>query len=129
MMMQRSHIATEELLDYAEARAEAAGATRIRAHLESGCEQCARELAFWQRSVRALQADRQPGPPEWVVRRAVLLGDRFEAKPTLWQRIAANLVFDSRLQPALAGARDAAGPAFQLSYEAEGADIDLFCEP
>jgi hypothetical protein len=127
--MQRNHIATEDLLEYAEGRLETAAAARVRGHLEAGCERCARELALWQRSLVALQADRQPGPPEWVVRRAVTLGLQLEPTPTLWQRVVANLAFDSRLQPALAGARDLNVASFQLLYEAEGTDVDLFCEP
>src|SRR4051812_36568772 len=108
-MLKRDHIASDDLLEYAEGRAEPTAAARIQSHLATGCERCAHELASWHRSLNALQADRADGPPEWVVRRAILLGDRLEAKPALWQRITARLTFDSRLQPALAGARDVGG--------------------
>ena len=42
--------------------------------------------------------------------------------------MVATLTFDSRIQPALAGARDTGAGSFQLLFEAEGADIDLLCE-
>src|SRR5205807_4982710 len=52
-----------------------------------------------------------------------------------WTRIVASVAFDSRVQPALAEARDAAAvqegdgeTSFQLLFEAQGTDIDLLCE-
>ena len=79
-MLKQDHIAAEEMLEYAEGRLESPAAARIRGHLETGCERCVRELAFWQRSLAALEADRQPGAPDWVIRRAIMLGDRLEAQ-------------------------------------------------
>jgi hypothetical protein len=128
-MLTGEHIADDVLLDFAEDRADTATAARVRQHLDTGCTHCATELTFWSRALSALEADRAPAPPAVVLQAAFALFDRLAPKKTtLWQRVVATLAFDSRVQPALAGARDTGGASFQLLFEAEGADIDLLCE-
>ena len=128
-MAAHAHIEPEALLDYAEDRADAATAARVRSHLQAGCDQCTADLHFWTRSLAALAADRTPGPPEAVVQRAFTLVPRLPAKPSLWEQVGAVLVFDSRAQPVLAGVRDAGGSAFKLLFESGETSVDLFCEP
>ena len=128
-MAARAHIEPEALLDYAEDRADAATAARVRSHLQAGCDQCTADLQFWTRSLTALAADCAPGPPEAVVQRAFALIPRLPAKPSLWEQVVAALVFDSRAQPVLAGVRDAGGSAFKLLFESEDTSVDLLCEP
>lgn len=128
-MLQSAHLPVEILVGYAEDQLDAPDAERVRAHLAAGCARCERELASWSRCFSALQADRAPAAPEVVLQRLYSVYDRYEAPPTLWERICAMLVFDSRLQPALAGARDASAGSFQLLYEGQGTEIDLMCEP
>src|SRR5581483_11869069 len=50
-------------------------------------------------------------PPNWFVARAALLShqERREARPSLLARLKAALVFDSGLQPQLAGVRGRGG--------------------
>ena len=68
-------------------------------------------------------------PPPWVVDRAVRIGRPAEAgrpaRPTLWRRVAAALVFDSRLQPRPAGARAVGTDRRRLLYQADMVEIDL----
>src|SRR5439155_13295216 len=90
---------------------------------------CALELAVWQRVLGRLEADRAPAPPEAARSRALALFDRLEPRPVPLARLLASLRFDSRLQPAPGGARDAGRAAYKLLFTAEGADIDLLCEP
>ena len=45
------------------------------------------------------------------------------------QRLTAVLVFDSRMQQSLGGARDAASGSVQYVFQAGGASIDLLCDP
>ena len=67
--------------------------------------------------------------PAWVVNRAVRIGQQAEAgrraRPRLWRRAAAALVFDSRLQPRAAGARAVGAEQLRLMYQAGAAEIDL----
>ena len=68
-------------------------------------------------------------PPPWVVERAVRIGRPDgagrRARPTLWRRVVAALVFDSRLQPRPAGARAVGTDQRRLLYQADNVEIDL----
>ncbi len=127
-MARSEHVTAEEMLELAERRAGAELVHRAAAHLETGCAVCAGQLRFWTRTLDGLKPDALAEPPEAVVRRAVAL---FPVTPRAesWIVVAARLLFDSRTAPALAGARDAAGTAFQLLFEAGESEIDLLCEP
>lgn len=49
-----------------------------------------------------------------------------------WKRLSeavAEVVFDSRMQPALAGFRSSGGSGFQIALESEAASVDLQFEP
>lgn len=127
-MRHTEHLGPELLQDFAEDRLDARAARRVRSHLESGCGSCTHELRFWARALGALQVDRGLEVPEEVLARAFALFDRLAPRPTPWERVVATLAFDSRVQPAMAGARDAAPSAFQLLFTAQGTDVDLLCE-
>src|SRR5579871_5082107 len=105
-MLKQAHIAEDVLLDYAENRTDASTSARVRAHLDTGCAKCAAELAAWYRVLPVLESGKAPALPQAELQRAFDLFDRIERKPTIWQRLQAALVFDSRTQPLLAGARD-----------------------
>jgi hypothetical protein len=122
------HFQPEVLLDFQEGRVDVDTAARVRAHLDEGCVRCAVEMAFWNRVLGGLQADRAPAPPEEVVQRAFALFNDFERQPTAWRRILAALVFDSRQRTATAGARDLGDTSFKLVFDAENTRIDLLCE-
>ena len=67
--------------------------------------------------------------PPWVVNRAVRIVRQGSADrvppPTLWRRLVAALVYDTRLQPRPAGARAVdAGPP-RVRYAAGGVEVDL----
>src|SRR5687767_7302301 len=104
-MPTQEHYPDEVLLDYAEGLLDPVASGRVRAHLDTGCAQCAEEVATWTRLLSALWVDRAPAPPAYVVDRAMAIFDRVPTRPTVWQRVAATLAFDSRRQPALAGVR------------------------
>lgn len=127
--MESAHLPVELLVGYAEGQLDAEHAERVRAHLATGCARCERELDSWRRCLGAIQADRVPAMPPALAQQLYAVYDRYEAPPTLWERLVATLTFDSRLQPALAGARAASTGSFQLLYEGGGAEIDLMCEP
>src|SRR5438128_1229364 len=70
------HVSAELLLDYLENRAEAEMATRVRAHLDTGCARCADELATWTRLLATLHACQSIAPPGEVVERAISIIER-----------------------------------------------------
>ena len=79
--------------------------------------------------VEWLQASEEPGPPAWVVNRAIRIGRQPEegrqARTAIWRRLVAGLVFDNRLQVRAAGARAVGVEQLRLMYQAGGIEIDL----
>src|SRR5438477_232858 len=122
-MEAQDHIAPELLLYYLENRVDEETAGRVRAHLDTGCAPCSRELASWSRSLAVLADAEASAPPEEVVERAFRVFDRMSdsramPRPSWWEPIPIGM------EPARAGAPD----SFQLLFEAAGTDIDLLCE-
>jgi hypothetical protein len=142
-MERDEHFPAEILLDYIENRAAADTVAQVAAHLEGGCARCAQEIAAWQRLLGALHAYPASAPPEPVRQRALNIFEQSAAAhgspaPSVFAPrpvsrvpglavILARLAFNSRVQPAQFGTRDAA-PSFQLLFEADGTEIDLLCE-
>src|SRR5262245_31239680 len=93
-----AHLAARDLLEYAEGRADAHAAARVRAHLHRGCEHCAEEISFWQRSLGAMRSRPAPGiePPDAFLERAMAVFDGLAAEPSLWERIVASLTTERR---------------------------------
>jgi anti-sigma factor RsiW len=128
MLRGRDHPTDEELLPYADGTADEATIARVRGHLEAGCRRCAAELETWTRLVGGLTADREPGAPEAVLRRAFALIHGLEVQPSPVQRLLAALRFDSRGQLAPAGARDALGGSYHQLYGAGEETVELLVE-
>lgn len=76
-----------------------------------------------------LEASGIEEPPSWVTNRAVRIAGQAlggdTPRPAMWRRLVAALVYDTRLQPRLAGARSLNVEQPRLMYEAGGVEIDL----
>ena len=83
----------------------------------------------------ALEVGRTAAPPQEVLQAAFSLFDQFPYgrsvwdERSIWERITAALVLDSRSSLALAGARDSGVASFHQLYEAADTSIYLHCEP
>jgi len=101
------------------------GMPRILADLANGDldEDEANAVADW------LMATADEEPPGWVVNRAVRIAGQAVGKdaprPSIWRKLVAALVYDTRLQPRIAGARAIAIDHPRLMYQAGGVEIDL----
>ncbi|MHC4413815.1 MAG: anti-sigma factor family protein [Planctomycetota bacterium] len=132
--MGKPTITYQQLLRYAAGELSGPEAVEIEAHLARDPDAAATVSRY--RLVRAtlLADDGVDPPPEVVAKAKALFRRRAEVSkrpPGLIDQVAATiarLIFDSRVQPALAGLR---GPAtgFQLTYELSGARLDLEVEP
>lgn len=120
----------EQLLDFAQGRAEPALVDQIQAHLVSGCARCQSELVWIRKLVRLTASDESVEPPPWVLRRAIGLFQILSQPPapSLLQRLVASLVFDSLTQPQMAGVRQSSSTARQILYRAGDWDVDLSLE-
>lgn len=127
-MRVREHITAEVLLDFAEDRLDTGAVAHVRNHLATGCKLCTDELAFWNRMLPRLQAERSSPTPQPVLHKAFALFASIDRKPALLERVLAVLVFDSRQQILAAGARDVQHSSFKLLFETPDTRIDLLCE-
>lgn len=97
----------------------------MESHLASGCNDCAEARDAWTRVHIIAARESTYSPPEGTVRIAKL---EFAARPFErgTQPVSAKLIFDTSLQPALAGVRAAAtASARQMVYEADGLTVDM----
>lgn len=127
--MSNSRLTFELLLAYAAGELTPGQAAEVAAKLAADPE-AARRAAQIRATIEALRTDdTQPAPPATRAAAVQLFRPRgpVASAPGLianLRRIVADLVFDSRAQPALAGLRGA-GRSYQLSYTSEPADVDL----
>jgi hypothetical protein len=122
------HYTAEQWSDFARGVVAGVGKAAMQHHLD-GCNKCAEQARLWHRVASVAKRQQVPEPPAHMVRSAkALLGMenlRAPAKPTV-----AELLFDSMLAPAAAGARSAAADwPRQLLFGVGDHRIDLRMEP
>ena len=125
----------ERILAFADGRLAPGEAAAIERELATDAEAAAL-LATYRAASDAVRTDDSVEAPAEVIARARAVFDaaalpRKSAAGGLIeriQRLVAQLVYDSRVQPSLVGLRGR-GEGFQLSFEAAGAEIDLQAEP
>jgi hypothetical protein len=131
--MDECNLSFETLADYYEGRADAEASRRIRAHLEAGCAHCQSRLAWLTEFLPALHSATtapEPAPSEAALayaRNLIRGRTPVPARPSLPVRIA-QLLFDSRQAPALAGARGEGGQTARSLYATDDHYIDLWEE-
>jgi hypothetical protein len=125
----------ETLVSYLEGEAGRPATGEIGVHL-SRCDNCGGNR-HWYQAVKSLAVtDDSIAPPGWVFKRAMKSFKDWVppagALINLAQkagRVVAQLVFDSGVQPMLAGARSSAVERRQVLYRADEFSIDLQIEP
>lgn len=123
------HFTTEEWIDFVNQVTPQKKQDLMRRHLGSGCKGCAEKLALWQkvRGAAALEASYQPPADSVRIVKAAYAsaGMRGEEKE---RKSLVEVIFDSFLQPAVAGARSMATGTRQILYRADSYQIDLQIE-
>jgi len=124
------HFTTEEWIDFANQVISGSKKREMAEHLEKGCKKCKETVSIWQGVRKTAESVSEYEVPEPVVR---LAKAAFAGANLGRQRgrsvSAADVLFDSFLRPALAGAR-ASGDSEtrQMLYRAEPYQIDLHIE-
>lgn len=104
-------------------RIDAPAHTELRSHLATQCPQCVETFKMWSRLQAIAERESAYEAPADSVRMTKL---EFAGRVQDGTAITAVMVFDSALQPALAGVRSAGtAAARQMVYEAEGLMVDL----
>jgi hypothetical protein len=120
----RNHIPFALLVDMIEGRL--IPDDQMRAHLAE-CAACASSAAWLERTIGLMRADRSVDAPATLISEAKRL---FRvpppaARPSLRQRIAAVLSFDSATMPLVFGMRSGISDERQLFFNAGDLDIDV----
>lgn len=110
--------------DFARNLVEAKERLAMEEHIASGCGTCNTSLQMWRNVVLLAQQESQLTPPADVVRVAK---SQFAASAAI-RSGRVRLLFDSILQPAMAGVRGTIA-ARQFLYETDDLYIDLRLEP
>ena len=124
------HFTTEEWIDFVNEMAAHKKQQAMQKHLASGCHGCEEKFALWQkiRSTAASEATYQPPADAVRVVKAAYasagMGHQEEETKSL-----VEVLFDSFLQPEVAGARSRPTGARQMLYRADSFQIDLQIEP
>jgi hypothetical protein len=127
------HFTTEEWIDFANEAVAKGKRQEMEQHLGQGCSRCKKALSLWQKVRQTARSAAQYQPPDSAVRvaKAGFTGVRLEGKPARKPKLV-EVLFDSFLQPAIAGARSTdsgAGPGTrQMLYRAEPYQVDVQIE-
>jgi hypothetical protein len=93
-------------------------------HIDDGCQKCAATLRMWESILVIAQGESAFAPPDDIVRVA-----KSQFAPTVPEvNRGIRLLFDSNLQPLMAGVRGSVS-ARQFLYETDDYYIDLRLEP
>ncbi len=107
-------------------------ASRIAAHLDSGCEACLANRDWYENVYALASSDESKEPPPWVLRRALKIFDGPREQAPFIERLGravASLIFDSFAEPQTAGVRSTETANRQLLYRAGDYHIDLQIAP
>ena len=123
------HFTTEEWIDFVNQAVSPREREEMENHLQKGCKRCRDAVSMWQRVQKSAAAERNYQPPtdtQRIVKSAFaaawLAGQRKQSRSRI------SVLFDSLVQPAVAGARSAATDSRQMLYRADPFQIDLQIE-
>jgi hypothetical protein len=121
------HFSTEAWIDLVNHVATIDQREAMQKHLATGCKRCKETVSFWQRvsKTAAAQASYQPSQDAVRLAKAAYLvsGLKKESHGLI------EVLFDSFLQPAVAGARSVVIGTRQMLYRADPYQIDIQIEP
>jgi len=123
------HFTTEEWIDFVNQVAVSGEKIEMQQHLKSGCKRCRETVDLWQKVRRAAAAEGSYQPPVGSVRaaKAAFLAAGWTGKSKKSGSFV-EVLFDSFLQPAIAGARSAGVGMRQMLYRADPYQVDIQIE-
>jgi hypothetical protein len=123
------HFTTEQWIDFVNDAITGGARQDMAKHLEEGCRRCKKTVSLWQKVRQTAKSAAECRPPESAVRiaKAGFAGARLEGKPAGVPGLV-EVLFDSFLQPLVAGARSAGSETRQMLYRAEPYQVDVQIE-
>ena len=127
--MKMKHFKTEEWIDFVNQVISQKQQETMQKHLASGCRRCMDTVARWQkiRNAAALEASHQPPAAEVRIAKAAFAAAG-RATQLSGKGSFVEVLFDSFLQPMMAGARSAGLGTRQMLYRADPYQIDIQIE-
>jgi hypothetical protein len=124
------HYSTEEWVDFVNQIVTSGQQQAMQKHLATGCKPCKETVSLWQKVSKTATAEASYQPPADTVRlaKAAYLTTRLNTPPKE-SRSLVEVLFDSFLQPAVAGARSVVIGTRQMLYRADPYQIDIQIEP
>jgi hypothetical protein len=124
------HFSTEEWVDFVNQLVTTGQKQAMQKHLATGCKRCSETVSLWQKVSKTASAEASYQPSAGAVRLAkaafVTTGTPQAEKQS---RGLIEVLFDSFLQPAAAGARSVVTGTRQMLYRADPYQIDIQIEP
>jgi hypothetical protein len=125
---QDAHFPLEKWVDFARGLVGEGERKLMQNHLDTGCRKCSEALAFSARVYRAAQRESNYEPPADAVRIVKAAFSKAQTEPT-GTFLAAELLFDSFLNPLPSGVRSTPNASRQLLFGAGRYRIDVRLEP
>ena len=124
------HFETQEWIDFVNHLVKGNQQEAMQKHLATGCKRCTETLSLWQKVSKTAAAEASYQPPAGTVRLAkAAFATAGMAQPLKESRGVIEVLFDSFLEPAMAGARSVVIGTRQMLYRADPYQIDLQIEP
>ena len=124
------HFSTEEWVDFVNQVIASNQREAMQKHLATGCKRCTEAVSLWQEVSKTASAEANYQPPADTVRlakAAFATAGKTQAKQQSPGLI--EVLFDSFVQPAVAGARSVVIGTRQMLYRADPYQIDIQIEP
>ncbi len=127
--MKMKHFMTEEWIDFVNQVSSPKQREAMKKHLATGCKRCAETLAIWQKvhGSAAVEASYQPLATDVRIAKAAFVAPG-RATQRKERSTLVEVLFDSFLQPMLAGARSSGLGTRQMLYRADPYQIDIQIE-
>ncbi len=127
--MKMKHFTTEEWIDFVNQMTSQTQQEAMQKHLGSGCQRCMETVALWQKIRKTAAAEAGYQPPAADVRiakAAFAVAGRAPHQSAKGSFV--EVLFDSFLQPILAGARSSGLGTRQMLYRADPYQLDIQIE-
>lgn len=123
------HFKTEDWVDFVNQVTNGSQNSAMQKHLDNGCERCSETATLWQkvRNSAAKEASYQPPVEAVRIAKASFAIAGFTSKPQKTDSLI-EVLFDSFLQPVVAGARSTASGVRQMLYRADPYQVDVQIE-
>jgi hypothetical protein len=124
------HFETQEWIDFVNHVVKGNQQEAMQRHLATGCKRCTETFSLWQKVSKTAAAEASYQPPAVTVRLAkAAFATAGLAQPQKESRGVIEVLFDSFLEPAVAGARSVVIGTRQMLYRADPYQLDIQIEP